>query len=540
MQSIQHCFDRSGTCSLVWTRPSNPDEAAVPKAFQAHKCQTVNLRSWERHAVHQCIAPIASLADNRHYAPLQRQFVPFRWRVKKSSSSKEKNFPLAAASSRRMVPKASLDADLSEQLSGHRKEGSITKVALGLAVLVAADQALQSALPNAALPSALVGCLLLTSALLVIDQASQPFARDVIAFFGPATEFLQRWLPLFYTPAIVMLPQVLRSIPVVEGIKIVLVLVVGLVTSFFQAGGLATLVRRLKPSDRLRSAEHMPNVAPYTLTELIPWAALTAGAGLVYYVAPTLAGSEALTAAPCLLGATVTGFLLSAWLPGPLKRLIHPSLVAAALVNALAFVGGQSLGRGWDSILGLYSTGGIRSPGAADILSSFIGPSILALAFTLNRQKKLIRDHLPELGVVVPLSALFSLFSAAFLARRLRLDPALSASLAARFVSPQVAAPLAPLIGGDPSLLVGASVLTGVLGSNLNRWLLSLARFNDPVARALAVSSSSHGLGSAALAAKDEDLLLFAQVAYTLTALFALAACSTPVVAGQLARLAGG
>jgi hypothetical protein len=49
------------------------------------------------------------------------------------------------------------------------------------------------------------------------------------------------------------------------------------------------------------------------LTELIPWAALTAGAGLVYFVAPTLAGSEALTAAPCLIGATVTGFLLSAW-----------------------------------------------------------------------------------------------------------------------------------------------------------------------------------------------------------------------------------
>lgn len=93
---------------------------------------------------------------------------------------------------------------------------------------------------------------------------------------------------------------------------------------------------------------------------------------------------------------------------------------------------------------------------------------------------------------------------------------------------------------GNPSLLVGASVLTGVLGSNLNRWLLSLARFNDPVARALAVSSSSHGLGSAALAAKDEDLLPFAQVAYTLTALFALGACSTPFVAGQLGRLAGG
>lgn len=90
--------------------------------------------------------------------------------------------------------------------------------------LVGADQGLQYALPNAALPSVLVGCLLLTSALLVIDQASQPAARDVIAFFGPATEFLQRWLPLFYTPALVMLPQTLRGISVVDGAKIVLVL----------------------------------------------------------------------------------------------------------------------------------------------------------------------------------------------------------------------------------------------------------------------------------------------------------------------------
>jgi putative effector of murein hydrolase len=88
--------------------------------------------------------------------------------------------------------------------------------------------------------------------------------------------------------------------------------------------------------------------------------------------------------------------------------------------------------------------------------------------------------------------------------------------------------------------MTGACVLTGILGSNLNRWLLSLFGFNDPVARALAVSCSSHVLGSAALAAKDDDLLPFAQVAYTLMALFTLGACSSTLVTGQLARLAGG
>jgi hypothetical protein len=89
---------------------------------------------------------------------------------------------------------------------------------------MSADQALQAALPTGGLPSALVGCLLLTSALLLLDQASQPAARDVIAFFGPASEFLQRWLPLFFTPAIVLLPRVLRNFSITEGIKMVLVL----------------------------------------------------------------------------------------------------------------------------------------------------------------------------------------------------------------------------------------------------------------------------------------------------------------------------
>jgi hypothetical protein len=87
-----------------------------------------------------------------------------------------------------------------------------------------ADQALQAALPTGGLPSALVGSLLLTSALLLLDQASQPAARDVIAFFGPAAEFLQRWLPLFFTPAVVLLPHVLRNVSITEGIKMVLVL----------------------------------------------------------------------------------------------------------------------------------------------------------------------------------------------------------------------------------------------------------------------------------------------------------------------------
>lgn len=103
------------------------------------------------------------------------------------------------------------------------------KVALAGAALVALDKgvalalnrwgALPVALRN--LPSSTVCMLLVAAALVAIDRADPGMAKTTTQFFGPAVEIIQRWMPLFYTPALVMMSVVGQRIMVEEGVKLV-------------------------------------------------------------------------------------------------------------------------------------------------------------------------------------------------------------------------------------------------------------------------------------------------------------------------------
>ena len=48
--------------------------------------------------------------------------------------------------------------------------------------------------------------------LVVLDRVSKPSADKLQAFFNPALNWIQRWLPLFYVPTLVVLPQAVQGI----------------------------------------------------------------------------------------------------------------------------------------------------------------------------------------------------------------------------------------------------------------------------------------------------------------------------------------
>lgn len=61
------------------------------------------------------------------------------------------------------------------------------------------------------------------SVLLVLDTLAPSLAKGFMDFFEPATLFIQRWLPLFYVPSLVVLPLAVRDIPAASGLKIGLI-----------------------------------------------------------------------------------------------------------------------------------------------------------------------------------------------------------------------------------------------------------------------------------------------------------------------------
>lgn len=96
-------------------------------------------------------------------------------------------------------------------------------VSLGL--ILSVDKFLKKAFVAAAIkfPSALFGMFCIFSVLLILDTTVPAAATSVMNFFEPALLFIQRWLPLFYVPSLVVLPLSVKDIPAASGIKISLI-----------------------------------------------------------------------------------------------------------------------------------------------------------------------------------------------------------------------------------------------------------------------------------------------------------------------------
>ena len=102
------------------------------------------------------------------------------------------------------------------------------QVALAAAALVALDKGVALAISRsgtlpASLPSSTVCMLIVTAALIAIDRASPDAAKKATKFFEPAVEIIQRWMPLFYTPALVMMSVVGQRIVPEEGARLLAV-----------------------------------------------------------------------------------------------------------------------------------------------------------------------------------------------------------------------------------------------------------------------------------------------------------------------------
>lgn len=419
------------------------------------------------------------------------------------------------------------------------KEG--LHLAFSLGAFLALDKYLKSMfLANAIrFPSALFGMLSLFLLLTTLSAVSTGAANKVEAFFSPAILFIQRWLPLFYVPSLVVVPLAVKGIPASEGVKIGAILFGGWMASLLVAGYTAVQVRKMVNTELL-PADPVPKAAPFTSTERISWIA----AMLVFFgVAvryPTVLGPESTTAAPFLLAATVVGYLVGTSFPEAAKKVFHPIIVCAVTADIGAYALGMATGKGFEPTLGAYLTKSAGSPGAGDVLMGFLGPVILSFAFSMYRQRKVVQRHAAEIITGVVVSSLFSLYSTAAIGRVLGLLPALTAAIIPRCVTVALALPIATLLeGNNASLTAAAVVVTGLIGANFAQVVMDKFGLKDPIARGMATAASAHGLGTAALAGKEPEALPYCAIAYALTGIISTLLCALPPVRASLLLIAG-
>ncbi|KAG5059069.1 hypothetical protein JHK87_000098 [Glycine soja] len=445
-----------------------------------------------------------------------------------------------------------LCTELLESQTGDTSTGSVIQTlrlqvfgvlhwVVSLGLILAIDFLLKKAFVAASIefPSALFGMFCIFSVLIILDCAIPSAAVALMKFFEPGIMFIQRWLPLFYVPYLVVLPLSLKDIPPSSAIKICFIVVGGWLATLCVTGMTAIGVRKAVKTE-LIDAEPMEKPSPFSSIELWAWTGIFLISFVASLVYPTALGTRARTYLPFLLASTVLGYMIGSGLPSSVKKVLHPIIFCAASAEVTAVVFGFLSKSGLDPVLGYYLTNSSSDPGAGDILMGFLGSVILSFAFSMFKQRKLVKRHAAEIFTSVIISTLFSLYSTALVGRLVALEPSLTVSILPRCITVALALSIVSFFeGANASVTAAAVVVTGLVGANFVQATLDKLRLHDPIARGIATASSCHGLGTAALSAKEPEALPFCAIAYGLTGIFGSILCSIPVVRQSLLAVIG-
>ena len=281
--------------------------------------------------------------------------------------------------------------------------------------------------------------------------------------------------------------------------------------------------------------------AGFTNAHRIGWAAIGAGSLLV---ASLSSGDTASAAGQVfMLASTVGGFLAGSAAPAAVQRVVHPLIACAAAANAAAMLLGAISGVGWEAVLRAYLTKGKGGAalGAGDALMAFLNSVILSFGFRVFAQRALLKRHFAEITGCVLSTSVFGMAFTAVAGQAAGLPPGLSLALAPRSVTVALALPIAALLGAanDASVTASTVVLTGLIGANFAQPLLTALGFRDPIVRGLATAASAHGLGTAALAAKEPEALPVAALAYATMGIISSLLVALPQFRALIAMLAG-
>uniref|UniRef100_A0A0D9XMX7 LrgB-like protein n=1 Tax=Leersia perrieri TaxID=77586 RepID=A0A0D9XMX7_9ORYZ len=428
-----------------------------------------------------------------------------------------------------------------DQTSWLRSIVEMVQLMMSLGMVVGLDKLLEKAFAAASIkfPSALFGMFCVFAVLLLLDAFAPALARGFIAFFDPATLFIHRWLPLFFVPSLVILPLSVRDVSPASAIKIFSITFGGWFASLAVAGYTALTVRRTVKT-QLLPPEPMNKPSPFAALELWAWGALFLASFALAYVSPTALGTTATTCLPFLLASTVFGYMLGSRLPSAARKVLHPIICCALSADLAAVAYGYLSRSGLDAVLGDYLTKAPSNPGAGDILMGFLGSVIISFAFSMFKQRKLVRRHAAEIFTSIAIASTFSLYSTAILGRVIGLEPTLTISILPRCITVALALSIVSFFEGvNSSITAAVVVLTGLIGANFAQAVMDKLGLKDPIARGIGTASSAHGLGTAAVSAKEPEALPFCAMAYALTGIFASLICSISVVRQSLVYIAG-
>ncbi|KAG7670321.1 hypothetical protein Ndes2526B_g00065 [Nannochloris sp. 'desiccata'] len=402
-------------------------------------------------------------------------------------------------------------------------------------------------------------------------------------FFAPAVDWVaHKWLPCFYAPALVTLPLALAPLPPQSIVTAVFVIALGVVLTCAFTSRIAIAIRaatgtEYQPSIPQQNGQHHPSSSPspnkphhhpyhhpyhsgesntkdnthsgsihFSQFNYYSWGTAAGAALLILILSPMKTATHAHATFVLLLSSTILGYMGGMACPESVKRVVHPMLVTALVPNVVAAGVGLLTNQGYFSMLQDYLTkGNPQNPhymylyGPGDVLFSFLGVIILCFGFKVFDEWTVLRRHSYEVLGATFLSAGFSMLSTAALAGFMGLPQDLARGIVPRGATLALALPISERLGASSELTAAAVALTGIIGCNFVQVLMTAFGAVDPISRGLAAAATAHGLGTAAMAAREPEGLPFAALSYALCGVSASVLACIPLFRNALLWLTG-
>ena len=160
----------------------------------------------------------------------------------------------------------------------------------------------------------------------------------------------------------------------------------------------------------------------------------------------------------------------------------NPLLVSIILVILFLSVSGIS-----------YST----HAESADYISFLLTPATICLAVPLYEQFKLLKKNWKAVVAGIVSGVVSSLVCIFLMALLFRFDHQTYVTFLPKSITTAIGMGVAEELGGYVSLAVVVIVITGVLGNVIAEAVLKLFKIEEPIAKGIAIGSSSHAVGTA-------------------------------------------
>ena len=155
----------------------------------------------------------------------------------------------------------------------------------------------------------------------------------------------------------------------------------------------------------------------------------------------------------------------------------------------------------WGSIFVIIVLSGLKIPypdykGSAAPLTYLLFPATVSLAVPLYEQWELLKKNVLAILAGIAAGVVTSIGSILLLAWLFWLDAASAVSLLPKSVTTAIGVDVSTELGGIPALTTAVIILTGIVGNLLAVSLCKLLRITNPIARGIAIGTSSHAIGT--------------------------------------------